>query len=47
MENLEQLQERVAVSDGRAKADLVIKNGRIINVAAEYPTVPDRRDDFC
>lgn len=32
MENLKQLQERVAVSDGRAKADLVIKNGRIINV---------------
>ncbi|HHQ0090518.1 TPA: hypothetical protein ACSKJI_001547, partial [Listeria monocytogenes] len=32
VENLEQLQERVAVSDGRAKADLVIKNGRIINV---------------
>ncbi|EAF6004341.1 adenine deaminase [Listeria monocytogenes] len=32
VENLKQLQERVAVSDGRAKADLVIKNGRIINV---------------
>lgn len=32
MENLKQLQERVAVSDGRAKADLVITNGRIINV---------------
>lgn len=32
MENLKQLQERIAVSDGRAKADLVIKNGRIINV---------------
>lgn len=32
MENLKQLQERVAVSDGRAKADLVIKNGRIVNV---------------
>lgn len=32
MENLKQLQEGVAVSDGRAKADLVIKNGRIINV---------------
>ncbi|MBC1636913.1 adenine deaminase [Listeria welshimeri] len=32
MENLKQLQERVAVSDGREKADLVIKNGRIVNV---------------
>ncbi|MCD2225754.1 adenine deaminase [Listeria cossartiae] len=32
VENLKQLQERVAVSDGRAKADLVITNGRIINV---------------
>ncbi|EAD3234256.1 adenine deaminase [Listeria monocytogenes] len=32
VENLKQLQEGVAVSDGRAKADLVIKNGRIINV---------------
>ncbi|MBC2256216.1 adenine deaminase [Listeria ivanovii] len=32
MENLKQLQERVAVSDGRANADLVIVNGRIINV---------------
>ncbi|EFS02895.1 adenine deaminase [Listeria seeligeri FSL S4-171] len=32
MENLKQLQERVAVSDGRASADLVIKNGRIVNV---------------
>ncbi|EAK8410234.1 adenine deaminase [Listeria monocytogenes] len=32
VENLKQLQERVAVSDGRAKADLVIRNGRIINV---------------
>lgn len=32
MENLKQLQERVTVSDGRAKADLVITNGRIINV---------------
>nr|WP_226907237.1 adenine deaminase [Listeria welshimeri] len=26
------MQERVAVSDGREKADLVIKNGRIVNV---------------
>ncbi|MBK2003744.1 adenine deaminase [Listeria ivanovii subsp. londoniensis] len=32
MENLKQLQERIAVSDGRANADLVIVNGRIINV---------------
>ncbi|MBC1519874.1 adenine deaminase [Listeria welshimeri] len=32
MENLKQLQERVAVSDGREKADLVIKNGQIVNV---------------
>ncbi|MBF2479662.1 adenine deaminase [Listeria marthii] len=32
VENLKQLQERVTVSDGRAKADLVITNGRIINV---------------
>ncbi|MBF2451925.1 adenine deaminase [Listeria welshimeri] len=32
MENLKQLQERVAVSDGREKADLVIKNGRTVNV---------------
>ncbi|MBC1489473.1 adenine deaminase [Listeria sp. FSL L7-1485] len=32
MENLKQLQERVAVSDGRAEADLVITNGRIVNV---------------
>ncbi|MGE8077277.1 adenine deaminase [Listeria welshimeri] len=32
MENLKQLQERVGVSDGREKADLVIKNGRIVNV---------------
>lgn len=32
MENLKQLQERVAVSDGREKADLIIKNGRIVNV---------------
>ncbi|MBF2636756.1 adenine deaminase [Listeria welshimeri] len=32
MENLKQLQERVAVSGGREKADLVIKNGRIVNV---------------
>ncbi|MBC2333589.1 adenine deaminase [Listeria welshimeri] len=32
MENLKQLQERVTVSDGREKADLVIKNGRIVNV---------------
>lgn len=32
MENLKQLQERVAVSDGHEKADLVIKNGRIVNV---------------